>query len=248
MIRLQSGKANCAHLQRVSQLRNIIQVAVLALLVAGFYSPIRPVLMVLLPLSFLAGNFFCGWICPFGTAQEIFGKLGSLTWKKKIKMPFQIQRYVQYSRYLLAVALVLLASEEFAKAVPFNAYKSFMAVAGGRTVETASIVIVGVFLFIALFFERPFCNYVCSEGIKYGLASLTRAFTIKRDLGTCVNCKRCDEVCPMNIQVSNGRNVRNAQCINCFRCIGACPGNKTLFYGTTNFTDKLIGKFRSKRG
>jgi polyferredoxin len=244
MIKLQNGKANCAHLKRVSHFRNIVQIAVLALLAAGFYSGIRPALMVLLPLGFLAGNFFCGWICPFGTAQEIFGRIGSLIWKKKFKMPPKFQRYAQFSRYLLAMAMMLLISKEIAQSIPLNAYKSFLAVAGGRTVETAALVIMGVFLFIALFFERPFCNYVCSEGIKYGVVSLTRVFTIKRDSKTCVNCKVCDRACPMNIQVSDSQNVRNAQCINCFRCVAACP-NHTLSYGTANVVNRTISKFRS---
>ena len=96
----------------------------------------------------------------------------------------------------------------------------------------------GGFLVIALFFERPFCNYVCSEGIKFGVASLTRLFTIKRNAATCVNCQRCNQACPMNIQVSAGKSVRNAQCINCFQCIAACPANGTLSYGNVGFPRK----------
>jgi polyferredoxin len=229
--KLQSGKANTEGLQRMQHIRNIVQFIFLIVVVAGLYSSIRPVLIILLPLAFVAGNYFCGWICPFGTAQDIFGKIGSLFWKRKLKMPPKFQRYAQYSRYLLMAAVLLLGAKTFTDVVPINAYKSFMAVAGGRTVQTAALLVVGGFLAVALFFERPFCNYVCSEGIKFGVASLTRFFTIKRNPETCVNCKQCDKACPMNIQVSAGQNVRNAQCINCFKCIAACPVNNTLTYG-----------------
>lgn len=239
-IKLHSEKTTCTNWRRVGFIRSIVQISILAVLVAGLYSSIRPALILLLPLGFVAGNFFCGWICPFGTAQDLFGRIGSLFLKKKFKMPLRFQRYAQYSRYLLMAALLLIGSQEVANAVPINAYKSFMAIAGGRTVQTAALSIVGVFLVIALFFERPFCNYACSEGIKYGLASLTRFFTIKRKPETCVNCKRCDQACPMNIQVSASKSVRNAQCINCFNCIVACPNNDTLTFGKVNLTKNFL--------
>lgn len=228
---LQSGKGHSTRLQRVQQLRGLVQILLLALLFAGLYFSIRPVLIVLLPLALLAGNFFCGWICPYGTVQEIFGKIGSLFWKRKLKMPPRIQRYAQYSRYLLMAALMMLAAPGFADAAGIDAYKSFLGFATGRTVQTTALLIMGGFLLIALFFERPFCNYFCSEAVKYGAASLTRLVTVKRNPDTCVNCKQCDKACPMNIQVSGSKNLRSAQCINCFQCIAACPVNNTLTYG-----------------
>ena len=136
------------------------------------------------------------------------------------------------------LALLALGAQAIAAAAPINSYRSFMALAGGRVIETMALAIMAVFLVIALFFERPFCNYVCSEGIKFGVASLTRLFTIKRNAATCVNCQRCNQACPMNIQVSAGKSVRNAQCINCFQCIAACPANGTLSYGNVGFPRK----------
>ena len=115
-----------------------------------------------------------------------------------------------------------------------------MSVDGGKFGEKSAFAIMGGFLVIYLFFESPFSNYDCSEGIKFGVASLTRLFTIKRNAATCVNCQRCNQACPMNIQVSAGKSVRNAQCINCFSCIAACPSNGTLSYGNVGFPRKDV--------
>ena len=136
------------------------------------------------------------------------------------------------------LALLALGAQAVAAAAPINSYRSFMALAGGKVVETLALTLMGSFLVIALFFERPFCNYVCSEGIKFGVASLARLFTIQRNAATCVNCQRCNRACPMNIQVSAGKSVRSAQCINCFSCIAACPANGTLSYGNVAFPRK----------
>lgn len=243
-LKLQSGVNNAVAVKRLQYIRSIIQLSILGILVAGLYGNIRSMLFFLLPLSFIAGNFFCGWVCPYGTAQDILGKIGSLFLKKKLKMPPQIQRFAQFFRYLLMAALVLLASRQAAEALPFNAYKSFMAFAGGRTIETVALVIMGMFLIISMFFERPFCNYVCSEGIKYSVASMTRIFTVKRNPATCVHCKKCDQACPMNIQVSASKDGRNGQCINCFHCIAACPVNNTLSYGIAGFPANIWHKLR----
>ena len=236
---LKSGEKNATTTRNVEYCRTLMQLTALALLVAGLYTQVvRAHTLWVLGLGLLAGNFFCGWLCPYGTAQELCGKIGSLFLKRKLKMPPALQRYLQFSRYLLMLALLALGAQAAAAAAPINSYRSFMALAGGRVIETMALAIMAVFLVIALFFERPFCNYVCSEGIKFGVASLTRLFTIKRNAATCVNCQRCNQACPMNIQVSAGKSVRNAQCINCFQCIAACPANGTLSYGNVGFPRK----------
>ena len=236
---LKSGEKHAATTRNVQYCRILMQLAALALLVAGLYTQVvRAHTLWVLGLGLLAGNFFCGWLCPYGTAQDLCGKIGSLFLKRKLKMPPALQRYLQFSRYALMLALLALGAQAVAAAAPINSYRSFMALAGGKVVETVALILMGSFLVIALFFERPFCNYVCSEGIKFGVASLARLFTIQRNAATCVNCQRCNQACPMNIQVSAGKSVRNAQCINCFSCITACPSNETLSYGPANFLRK----------
>lgn len=227
---------------KLQWLRCAVQLSFLLLLAVGFYSTVRTFFIILLPLAFLAGNYFCGWICPFGTAQEVLGKFGSLFIKKKLKMPAALQLYLQYSRYVLAGVVLLLASTEIANLSAMNAYRTFFVSVSGKTAQTTALAIMGSFLIVALFFERPFCNYFCAEGIKYGVASLTRIFTIKRNKATCVHCKQCDKACPMNIEISAGTNVRNAQCINCFKCIEACPVKNTLTYGKVSLIQKKEDK------
>jgi uncharacterized protein with FMN-binding domain/NAD-dependent dihydropyrimidine dehydrogenase PreA subunit len=82
-----------------------------------------------------------------------------------------------------------------------------------------------------MFFERPFCNYLCIEGAKFGLLSSIRPFTIIRNKETCVGCNRCNGACPMNIDVSSYGQVRSLQCINCMECVAACPVKNTITIG-----------------
>lgn len=112
----------------------------------------------------------------------------------------------------------------------------------GNMISISAIVIMCIFVFLAIFFDRPFCNYFCYEGAKYGLMSYFRVFTIKRDESKCVNCKKCDTVCPMNIEVSKCINLSSLQCINCFQCVANCP-----IQGTLNFGKIHLSKNRKKK-
>ncbi|MBI9104441.1 MAG: 4Fe-4S binding protein [Spirochaetales bacterium] len=216
---------------KLQLIRNAVQLVFLVLLIAGIYTKMRMVLIVFLPAALLFGNFFCGWACPYGTVQEIFGKIGSLFIKKKLKMPRVVQKYLQYVRYIL-FALVTVGIGE-AAFYYINGYMTFMGQFMAGFILDASFVIMISFALIALFFERPFCNYLCTEAAKYGIVSMVRIFSIKRNEDTCISCRKCDRVCPMNIVISDKKHVRNGQCINCLECVSACPVENTLTYGFT---------------
>jgi polyferredoxin len=178
----------------------------------------------LLPTTLLVGVLFCGWICPLGTLQDWAYKLGRKLKLPLFRMPYKVQRYLQLSRYILYFLLTL--------GVTFTVLqgtKNLSALMKGKEIALASLIVLIIFVLVGIFFNRPFCNYICTGGARRGLWSVIRIIGIRRDTSRCINCKLCSKSCPMNIDVANTDFVRHPNCIGCMSCLSACPKNCISF-------------------
>lgn len=191
------------------------------------------VLMVLvLGLAIFFGPVFCGWVCPMGTIQEWFGKIGKRIFKKRYNhfIPKKLDAVLRYLRYgLLAWVIYMTAMTGklvFSDIDPYYALFNFWT----GEVAIAGLVVLGVTLVGALFVERPWCKYACPYGALLGLTNLFRVFSIRRSESSCISCGLCSKECPMNIDVQHMTNVRNHQCISCMECTSeaVCPVADTV--------------------
>ena len=170
--------------------------------------------------AIILGVFFCGWVCPFGAAQEWLNLLARKFKLPQFKMPQKFQKYLQISRYGFYALSVFGIGFSFLNARYYFDHNLAM-----NMLSAFSAVVLAVFLISSLFFERPFCNYFCLKGAVDGAMSIVRPLSIARDDEKCVHCHLCDKACPMNILVERSKFVRHPNCINCFKCINACPKN-----------------------
>jgi len=202
----------------------------------SFIQKIQSASIILMGIVFLSailfGPAFCGWICPFGSIQEWFGKIGKKIFKKKYNhfMPQKLDRILRYLRYIVLALVVyqtaVLGVLMFSDIDPYYALFNFWT--GEATV--LSIVALAAILLLSLFVERPWCKYACPYGALLGVTNLFRLFKVRRDTKTCVDCKACDRACPMNIQVSTVKSVKDHQCISCLECTSefSCPIDQTV--------------------
>lgn len=212
-------------------IRYAVQGLGILLTTIGFFTNYPMVNSILLGAIIIMGPVFCGWICPFGTLQDIFSKLGSKLGIKKYVMPVKLKKVLAFTRYILLLITILITADFIFNILSFDPRANFTTFLGGRTVTVTGWIIIFIFLVSSMFFERPFCNYLCIEGAKFGLLSSVRPFTIIRNKETCVGCNKCNGACPMNIDVSSYGQVRSLQCINCMECVAACPVKNTLTVG-----------------
>jgi len=191
------------------------------------------VLFVILVISaVLFGGAFCGFICPLGSIQELVGKLGKKLFPKKYNnfIPYKVHKRLKYLRYLVLVVIIYFSS--YSLKLVFADYDPYYALFNFYTGEAAitAILILVVVLISSLFVERPWCKYLCPLSAILGIFNKFRIFKIVRSKNTCINCKKCDNVCPMNIKVSEKEIINDTNCISCLKCTSneICPIDNTL--------------------
>lgn len=106
----------------------------------------------LLPLIF-GKSFYCTWLCPFGAAQELVGKIT----KKKVKLPAQIY---DLRRYYLLVIVFLLISGIVTDLAPFEPFSAFNL----KSSSAASLILAGIFTLLSVFINKPWCRFCCPTG------------------------------------------------------------------------------------
>lgn len=190
------------------------------------------------------GRFFCGFLCSFGTLQEVFFAIRKKAFPKK---PTILPRFEHIFRYLKYLVLVFIAVYLWIMALPmdssFSPWGVFgMLISGNLSVAAAAVKTVGfalllVFLVGSLFVERFFCRYFCPLGALFTIVSGKRCYKIRRDESTCTNCGLCERNCSMGVSILKTDTVSSGGCIDCMQCVSICP-NQCL---STNPSSAVAG-------
>jgi polyferredoxin len=90
-----------------------------------------------------------------------------------------------------------------------------------------SYYIIGIILAFVFRKKRAFCKIFCPVSLVMKLPARFALIKIKPSGNKCIKCGKCNEVCPMDIDIKkyigNGRKVSSTECIYCRNCINICP-------------------------
>lgn len=203
-------------------------------------------------ITVLWGRFFCGFVCFFGTLQELIAFLSKKIFPKKRQFPSKFDHLLKLMKYFMLIFIIV---GIWILALPvdssFNPWGVFgMLVSGNLSAVTAAIPTVGFFILMAIlicsiFIERFFCRYLCPLGAMFAIFSQKRVYKIRRQSDTCTNCGLCTKKCSMGIDIPEKDAVTSGECINCMQCVTVCPRGSLSAYpkgavaGTTAAT--IIG-------
>ena len=184
----------------------------------------------------LLGRLVCGWLCPFGLAQDLLHKIP--VFHKKKRLPFH--RILKNGKYLALIIFVCLGSlflfGGFAKIPAFCKYICPSGTLfGAAPLLSANKLLrsqigalffwkLGILLFILLLsvkIYRPFCQYLCPLGAIYGWFNRFSLVQIRWESERCISCMACEKACPVSLSLHE--ISRSPECIRCGQCIEACP-------------------------
>ena len=119
-----------------------------------------PLLMVLVAMLYpLAGRpgHYCAHVCPFGSAQELAGKLT----RRKPRISPRLNRALNVFRNVLwGVLMVLMLTATWTAWMDYELFTAFLYTSASVWV----IVLAVLFLVLSVWVPRPYCRFVCPTG------------------------------------------------------------------------------------
>ena len=180
-------------------------------------------LVAVLVLVLLMGSAFCGWICPFGTAQEYIYRLRTRLIPWKITIPRKVDSLLRNGRYIV-LALVLLATYSAGEFI-FGDYCPWKAAwdVGSAEIAIGGLIVLGLVVVGGLLVERAWCRYACPLGAVVGIANKWTPVKLRRSETSCTACNLCSRRCPLDIDITAVNTVTDTTCNRCLECVDACP-------------------------
>ncbi|MEK6201606.1 MAG: 4Fe-4S binding protein [Desulfobulbaceae bacterium] len=207
-------------------------------ILSGEYDTIHPAGLTIFLAALFLGIFlrkgFCGWICPIGFASNLAERIGKRL-HTLVNIPSWINLPLLSLKYLLLgfFSWLILWKMNLQELTTFH-YSSYNMISDAKMLHfflepsrlAGSIMLVLVAL--SFIVKNSWCRYLCPYGALLGLLAIFSPFQIKRDQRLCIDCKKCEAVCPASIQITARLTVRTGECIGCLECLPVCPQTECL--------------------
>ena len=139
---------------------------------------------------------FCGWLCPFGSLQQLalgLGKaVGLARFQKLLPKPLHDKlRWIKYGVFVVLLGVSFYSmetAEHLAEIEPFKT--TFLVGVWNRT--WPFWLFIGAILGWSFLSERPYCKYICPLGAGLAIPGKFRLFGLKRK-AECTTCHACAE-------------------------------------------------------
>lgn len=191
--------------------------------------------MVVFALQFISGIFFqrvfCSYMCPMGGLQEMLFHVNDKTPKQGKRNNI---KYIIWVVWFGAILICYALSQNGIHINPFYYTDHGISIANIYSYIIYYVVILIFMVIPILCGKRATCHYVCWMapfmilGSKFGRALHIPQLKIKAKQEECINCHKCEKVCPMSVsiceEIKQGK-VTSSECIQCGLCVDHCPKN-----------------------
>ncbi len=184
--------------------------------------PVDPILMLwflgLIPLTYLFGKVWCGWVCHLGALQEFI-------YRPKIFKGLQNQKSQSILKWIrIAAFIVLITQIIITKTNIFIHYDPFKVAYNLFSANTIGYILVIILLISSVLIYRPFCRAFCPVGLVLGWISYIPGSAKLAKDDSCVDCKSCSNSCNYNAMTHENKkcNINHEECIMCGNCMDSC--------------------------
>lgn len=145
-----------------------------------------------LACALIWGRLFCSGACPLGALQELLNL-------KSFRIPGPIDRVLRMIPVLvLIICSVVAASGALYPLCYLDPYLSIFLL----SFTSPFVILTIVFLLLGLFISRPFCRFICPYGVLLRFFAIFSVKPPKITNATCIDCKLCEQGCPIGAIIS----------------------------------------------
>lgn len=195
-------------------------------------------------ITSLLGRLWCGWACPYTVfLEQVFRRIerlidGDASARRKLaRSPRTTGKVARFlvKNFLYVLTSTLIAHVFVSYFISLPRLYQFMLQGPVSSPISFGVVtaLTGVLFYSFAYFREQFCIILCPYGrIQSALTdddTIIIGYDEKRGeprgkvtnplAGSCVDCRRCVQVCPTGIDIRNGLQM---ECIGCAACIDAC--------------------------
>lgn len=215
-------------------------------------------------ITALFGRLWCGWTCPYTVFLEhVYRRIerlidGDATARRRIEdAPWSAgkvtKRVLKHGIFVLVSALIAHIFLSYFVSIK----KLYEMMKGPPTEHFLAFGIVsfltGALYFSFSWFREQFCIILCPYGRLQSALTDDHSVVIGYDKsrgeprgkagstsGSCIDCRRCVQVCPTGIDIRNGMQL---ECIGCAACVDACDDIMTKLKRPTGLVryDSYVG-------
>lgn len=206
--------------------------------ISGQWDFIHPAAMVIfgfaMTLSLVFRKAFCSWLCPIGTLSEWVWKFGKRLFGRTYSLPVWLDRSLRILKYLLLGFFIWVIGRMSVGAISMFIEGDYYKVSDVKMLRffthmsTTTAIVLTILTIGSLFIKNFWCRYLCPYGALTGLLGAVGPTRIVRNNESCINCKKCTEVCPHYIKVHEKNAIYTPECSGCMDCVDSCPVQKTL--------------------
>lgn len=195
----------------------------------------------------LFGRLWCGWACPQTIFMEmVFRKIeymieGDYMQQKALNAASRSPRkvFLKTTKHLIFFTISFIIANTFlAYIIGIDELSAIINDPPSQHMGGLSAILIftGIFYWVYAWFREQVCLVACPYGRLQGVLMDKNTVVIgydygrgeprgklrkneTRDLGDCIDCHQCVQVCPTGIDIRNGTQL---ECVNCTACIDAC--------------------------
>jgi NosR/NirI family nitrous oxide reductase transcriptional regulator len=162
---------------------------------------------------------YCGWLCPFGAAQELINHFSRHFGVRQWEFPYVVHERLWALKYIILIALFGVSLQSLADAERMAEVEPFKTAVLLQVQREWPFVVYAVGLLLVSIVNRKFyCKYLCPLGAALVIPAQNRLFDWVRRRNECGKpCQVCANECEVRAIAPTGEINKN-ECHYCLDC------------------------------